>query len=89
MFDLSRFKKWFARDRTGRHLGEYDAPADTGSARIRETGGVDQPDAPDTHSTTGTTPSGGFVGRAGGDDPGDLDDPAPRQQGDLDDQHPR
>jgi hypothetical protein len=45
MFDLSRFKKWFARDRTGRQLGEHDAPADTGSARSRETGGVDQPDA--------------------------------------------
>lgn len=30
------------------------------------------PDANDTHSTTGTTPSGIFVGRAGGDDAGSV-----------------
>lgn len=70
----SKLWRRLRRDRAARHLGEHDAPADTGSARTRATGGVPDPDASDTHSTTGTTPSGPFVGRAGGDDPGSLDD---------------
>ena len=77
----SKISKWFARDRAGRHLAEHDAPADTGTARTRATGGEPNPDAPDRHSTTGTTPSGPFVGRAGGDDPGDIEDDRPRSGG--------
>lgn len=49
---------------------EADVPADKATARTRATGGEPDPDAPDQGSTTGTTPSGTFVGRAGGDDPG-------------------
>ena len=43
------------------------------SGRPEDTGGGPTPSAPDTHSTTGTTPNEMFVGRAGGDDPGYLD----------------
>lgn len=38
--------------------------------------GVSDTDAPDTHSTTGTTPNDTFVGQASGDDPGDVESPA-------------
>ncbi len=47
--------------------GEADAPVDTGTARSRPTGGVPDPGARDTHSTTGTTPNQSFVGRASSD----------------------
>jgi hypothetical protein len=56
------------RDRTGRKLGETDAPGNTDTARSRPTGGVPDSDAADTHSTTGTTPNETFVGRASGDE---------------------
>lgn len=49
------------------------------SAQTRPTGGVPDPEAPDTHSTTGTTPNGTFVGRASGDDPGEVESPAQRR----------
>jgi len=39
-------------------------------AESRDTGGVDQPSAPDRHSTTGTTPNDTFVGRVAGSDIG-------------------
>jgi len=52
--------------------GESDAPADSRTARSRATGGAPQSGAADTHSTTGTTPNDRFVGRPGGDDPGDA-----------------
>lgn len=52
------------------------------SAQERPTGGVADTEAPDTHSTTGTTPNDTFVGRAGGDDPGDVESPA-QQRADL------
>jgi len=71
---LTKIWDRFRQDRHARHRGEYDAPADTGTPQSRVTGGEPSPDAPDTHSTTGTTPSGDFVGRAGGDDPGHVDD---------------
>lgn len=64
-----KFDQLAGRSKAG-DLGERDAPADLGSARSRATGGVAGEDAPDTHSTTGTTPNDTFVGRAGGDDPG-------------------
>lgn len=55
---------------TGRSEAEEDAPADTGVAHSRETGGVEQPDQPDQASTTGTTPDEEYVGRVAGDDVG-------------------
>lgn len=61
-----RIRKFFSRTK----FGEQDAPADTAMAPSRATGGEPDPEAPDTHSTTGTTPSDTFVGRASGDDPG-------------------
>jgi hypothetical protein len=39
-------------------------------ALSRATGGVEDPSAPDQGSTTGTTPSEEFVGRASGEDVG-------------------
>lgn len=56
----SRIRTWFGSE----------------SAQTRPIGGVPDPEAPDTHSTTGTTPSGTFVGRASGDDQGEVDGPA-------------
>jgi hypothetical protein len=49
---------------------EADVAADDATATSRPTGGVEDPAAPDRNSTTGTTPSGVFVGRASGDDGG-------------------
>lgn len=43
---------------------------DSQQAVSRETGGVPSEDAPDQGSTTGTTPSGEFVGRVAGQDVG-------------------
>ena len=50
--------------------GEDDAPADTGVAASRETGGVPDDAQPDQQSTTGTTPDETYVGRVAGDDVG-------------------
>ena len=49
---------------------ESDVSRDPKEARSRETGGVEDPSQPDQGSTTGTTPSGTFVGRAAGEDAG-------------------
>ncbi len=66
------FGKWLGSRVRGRRdapgQGEADAPADTGTARSRATGGVSAEDAGNPNSTTGTTPSETFVGRASGDD---------------------
>jgi hypothetical protein len=62
----------FAGDPLSRHPGEADTPPDPQSAHSRATGGVPDAGASDTHSTTGTTPSQSFVGRASGDDPGEA-----------------
>jgi hypothetical protein len=64
--------------------GEADAPVDTGTARSRPTGGVPDPGAADTHSTTGTTHNENFVGRASGDDPGQTDTTGADVRGDDD-----
>jgi hypothetical protein len=64
----SKLHEVLKRDRAGRKLGETDAPGNTDTARSRATGGVEDPDAGDTHSTTGTTPSDSFVGRVSGDE---------------------
>ena len=49
---------------------EEDVDPDDAQALSRATGGVDDPDAPDQASTTGTTPKGEYVGRIAGDDVG-------------------
>ncbi len=50
--------------------GEDDVEADANVAGNRDTGGVTDPEQPDQHSTTGTTPSEEFVGRVQGQDVG-------------------
>jgi hypothetical protein len=52
---------------------ETDVPMDTAVAWSRDQGGEPDERFPDRNSTTGTTPSGEFVGRASGDDPGDVE----------------
>jgi hypothetical protein len=54
--------------------GEADSPTDSAVAGTRATGGAADPDADDPNSTTGTTESGSFVGRASGDEVGDVDE---------------
>lgn len=49
---------------------EEDVRPDDQQALSRATGGVEDPDAPDQASTTGTTPKGEYVGRIAGDDVG-------------------
>ena len=49
---------------------EEDADQDDAQALSRATGGVENPEHPDQGSTTGTTPSGEFVGRVAGQDVG-------------------
>jgi len=49
---------------------EADVTSDPNVAGSRETGGVEDLDQPDQHSTTGTTPSEEFVGRVQGQDVG-------------------
>jgi hypothetical protein len=50
--------------------GESDVDDDAAVAGSRVGGGDPDEDASDANSTTGTTPSGEFVGRAGGVDTG-------------------
>lgn len=52
---------------------EKDVPMDPAVASSRAQGGQPNPSYPDQHSTTGTTPSGEYVGRIAGDDPGDVE----------------
>jgi hypothetical protein len=49
---------------------ERDVEPDEGVAASRDEGGVPDPDQPDQHTTTGTTPNEGFVGRVAGEDVG-------------------
>ena len=51
---------------------ELDVPADSANAGSRETGGGPDIGTMDTNSTTGTTHSQDFVGRAGSDETGDV-----------------
>ncbi|MBO0873536.1 MAG: hypothetical protein J2P19_09085 [Pseudonocardia sp.] len=53
---------------------ESDVPDDPHVAGSRHTGGRDPSGEPDTHSTTGTTESGGFVGRIAGEEAADTDE---------------
>lgn len=50
--------------------GEDDVDRDDHEALSRATGGVPDEDAPDQHSTTGTTPADTYVGRVSGQDVG-------------------
>lgn len=49
---------------------EDDVQADPHEARTRATGGEEDSESPDHHSTTGSTPNDTFVGRVSGADPG-------------------
>jgi hypothetical protein len=69
---LGRLWDRFKRDRAARDKGERDAPADMGDPTSRAAGGGSEVETQDSHSTTGTTSSGTFVGRAGGDEAGDV-----------------
>jgi hypothetical protein len=60
-----------SRDRRMRRRGEEDAPTDPANG-TRETGGGPDIGTMDKNSTTGTTASETFVGRAGGDETGDV-----------------
>lgn len=53
-----------------RQKNETDVHRDEAQALTRATGGEPQPDAPDSNSTTGTTPNDVSVGRASGPDVG-------------------
>jgi len=50
--------------------GEDDVPRDDAQALSRATGGVEDPNAEDQGSTTGSTDGGEYVGRIAGDDVG-------------------
>jgi hypothetical protein len=69
---LQRLLDTWRRDRRARDKGERDAPADMGDPTSRDVGGGSDVPTQDAHSTTGTTSSGSFVGRAGGDESGDV-----------------
>ncbi|MBJ7358837.1 hypothetical protein [Nocardioides sp.] len=69
---LERLAGLLSRDGTARRRGEQDAPADPANAGARETGGGSDAPTMDANSTTGTTESAEFVGRAGGDETGDT-----------------
>jgi hypothetical protein len=58
--------------RRARRAAESDAPAEMGTPVSRQTGGGSAVGTEDAHSTTGTTSSGTFVGRVGGDEAGDV-----------------
>jgi hypothetical protein len=49
---------------------ETDVHRDDAQALTRATGGEEQPEAPDSNSTTGTTPNDMYVGRDQGQDVG-------------------
>jgi hypothetical protein len=80
MFDALREKLTHRKPRP-----ESDAPGDTGVAWSRDTGGVANPDAPDTESTTGTTPNEEFVGRVQGQDVGYAGETGAERRAEADD----
>ncbi|WP_328992776.1 hypothetical protein OG394_00850 [Kribbella sp. NBC_01245] len=63
---LTRLKDWWR----ARQVSEADAPADTGGALSRDTGGEPQSEGGDARSTTGAGVNETFVGRVAGDDEG-------------------
>lgn len=76
------------RSWVGRLLSGGSRADEVRSGRPEDTGGRPAPSAPDTHSTTGTTPNEMFVGRAGGDDPGYLDTGAEKRTAEGDEAAP-
>ncbi|MGW0231283.1 hypothetical protein ACWDWO_23495 [Actinopolymorpha singaporensis] len=69
----TRIRDRVKRDRSGRHLGEPDAPSDSGPGSSRATGGGPEAAGPEPTGstgtgTTGTAQSETYVGRVGGDD---------------------
>lgn len=78
----------FTRNRPAAREGEEDAPTEPGTDAARPTGGGSDVATQDSHSTTGTTSSETFVGRAGSDETGDtgVSGAEARGDGDLDHQ---
>ena len=68
---IKRLTRFVSRDQRMRERGEQDAPTDPAHGS-RETGGGSDVESMDVNSTTGTTSSGSFVGRAGSDETGDV-----------------
>ena len=66
-----RLAALFSHDARVQRRGEDDAPVDPANGS-RETGGGPDIGTMDKNSTTGTTESGEFVGRAGSDETGDV-----------------
>jgi hypothetical protein len=64
---------------------ETDVDRDEAQALTRATGGVEQPDAPDQHSTTGTTPNDMHVGRDAGQDVGYAGETGAERRAEVDD----
>ena len=69
--------------------GEDDVDRDDAQALSRAEGGVPDPDAPDQGSTTGTTPSGEFVGRVAGQDVGYAEEQGSDRRGAMKGADPR
>ena len=68
---LQRLSRLISGDHAMRERGENDAPTDPAHG-TRPTGGGSDVDTMDVNSTTGTTESETFVGRAGSDETGDV-----------------
>lgn len=68
---MSKIAGLIGKDQQMRSRGEDDAPTDPAHG-TRPEGGVPQDGVMDVNSTTGTTPSEGYVGRAGADETGDV-----------------
>lgn len=68
--------------------GEDDVERDDAQALSRATGGVENPEWPDQGSTTGTTPSGEFVGRVAGDDIGYAEELGGERRAAVEDDEP-
>ena len=66
-----RFKQGVS-GRGSRTPGESDSPGDPAVAGTRATGGVAGEDAENPNASTGTTDNETFVGRASGDEVGDV-----------------
>jgi len=67
---------------------EEGASPDDAQALSRATGGVEDPSAPDQGSTTGTTPSGEFVGRVAGQDVGYAEEQGGERRAKWEAEHP-
>jgi hypothetical protein len=66
-----------------RSAAERDAPAEQGEPVSRETGGGSDVSTQDTNSSTGTTENETFVGRASGDEAGDVGESGSDRRSDV------